>query len=389
MKIGGMIIYFAIFVSGIVLLIFYCRKFKHYDSPKGDMFNESDQEEDNDQEELIDITAPFEIDHDERNNHFNSNRKDEKRKTFKQVHLFIKSCSLIDNIMSSMEREYDNILRPNQSSYTIKMIKEIFFPQKDINFYRSIVSNETEHDIFNMNEWKKHIDMKMKKYERHHSFVRILPTFFLNFLKVLMHYFGIILTPSNLFKKQYTLYAKYLLRRKYSLPHQTEVDLKNGELLLDGIISLTKTNQFSKAVMKSLKLFVVGAFVIIFMLNIRSEFQIFGISSAVLSNLLLTIVIVCYDSSEQEVFEKTYTVAKRELIESLPGIKPIFQYQQSHNAIETITTSLYKSLYQVIIDEIVAPFKARKVLNEFKNYEYDNKYNEIVSRVIKPVVSSK
>ena len=45
MKIGGMIIYFAIFVSGIVLLIFYCKKFKHYDSPKGDMFNQINIEE--------------------------------------------------------------------------------------------------------------------------------------------------------------------------------------------------------------------------------------------------------------------------------------------------------------------------------------------------------
>lgn len=362
--------------------------------------HEDNEDESSEHEELIDITMPEQPEEtvEERNNKRRieqhrqlqtqmMKRKQQKQKTYKQVHLFLKSCSLVDNFMSSMVNEYDSILRPSQSSYTLKMIKEIFFPQQDINFYKSIIRNETENDMFTLTEWKKHVDQKVKKYERHHSVIRLIPTVILNVIKILMHYFGVLLTPSNLFTKQYTLYAKYFLRRKYSLPHQTEVDLKNSQLLLDGIISLTQTNQFTKAVLKSVKLFVVGAFVIIFMLNIRSEFQIFGISSAVISNLLLTIVVVCYNSSEKEVFERTYTVGKRELVEMFPNMKLILEYQQPHQAIDTITTSLYKPLLGIIIDEMKAPFIARKVLMEFKNYEYGNKYDEIIKKVIQPVLS--
>ncbi|BFU19640.1 hypothetical protein CL6EHI_072010 [Entamoeba histolytica] len=306
-----------------------------------------------------------------------------KKSKQKEENLFIKRCTLSNDLMSKLITQRENELRKG-SRYLYKIIKDIYFPNKEIDFYKSLIQEEHKFHIPNVNQWKERIKNKVNEYKRWYIQPIVLIKLLYNLIVLCLKYFGILLSPSLLLKKQWTYYSQYLLRQTHELGHETEVRMKSAEDVIEGIISLTPIDQFNRAIMRNLRAVFMLVFVVFFTLNIRSEFQLFGISSAVICNILLTIVVLCYDSSQKEIQSQTYDSARDALTECFPQLKNIVrENSKQKDVINYIKKNMYKELYQCLIDEIIAPLKVYKIL---KQCGTNSDVNEILQNVIKPVI---
>ncbi|KAL7711621.1 Autophagy-related protein 9 [Entamoeba marina] len=240
--------------------------------------------------------------------------EDDENKNNKTRNMFIERCAMHRNFMSKYINENDNIVRGG-SHYLFKIIKDIYFPNKDFDFFNTI--SDMSHPKYDSSNkiWINRITEKKNDYVRKHSHLFVIVSGIYNIITLALKYFGLLLTPSSLTKED------------DSLPHEIETLFKKAEPLVEEVVSLTPKNQFVIATLRNLRGVMVVLLVVVFTMNLRNEFQLFGISSTIILNVLITIVLFSYNSSDKEIHSETFDEAMNKLYEVLPRLKD-FLYQK-------------------------------------------------------------
>ncbi|ELP94447.1 hypothetical protein EIN_047400 [Entamoeba invadens IP1] len=293
--------------------------------------------------------------------------------------LFVKYCTLRSNLLSRYVIENETGMR-GRSKYLYRIIQDIYFPPKDFDFYKSLSSQENPNYQRNYNCWKSRVEKRKKYYLRWHSSLFVIISATYNLLILLLRYFGMLLTPSSLTDNTWTPYAKNALRRNNSLPHETETLFGAAKEVIEGLIELTPVNQFKRACMRNLSSVVVVVFVVFFTMNMRNEFIICGVSSALVCNILLTASVMCYGLSNKKIYTKTFHEAEEEINHMFPQIRTMIgREQQQGDITKYIKSKLYVDFYEFFLRELLAPF----VVNEnIKNFSENEVLKEVQTKVI-------
>ncbi|KAL7714459.1 Autophagy-related protein 9 [Entamoeba marina] len=289
--------------------------------------------------------------------------EDDENKNNKTRNMFIERCAMHRNFMSKYINENDNIVRGG-SHYLFKIIKDIYFPNKDFDFFNTIS------------------DMSHPKYDssnkiwinRKHSHLFVIVSGIYNIITLALKYFGLLLTPSSLTKRRWSPYAINILRPKDSLPHEIETLFKKAEPLVEEVVSLTPKINLGV---------IVVLLVVVFTMNLRNEFQLFGISSTIILNVLITIVLFSYNSSDKEIHSETFDEAMNKLYEVLPRLKDFISEMDQIDQIQYIKSHLFVSLYEYLYNEIKAPLTIKEKLS---NFEKEHIITDVQEKVIKEVI---
>ena len=98
----------------------------------------------------------------------------------------------------------------------------------------------------------------------------------------------------------------------------------------------------------------------------RSQFVVFGINSSIIVNVLLTVVLYCYTTKEDE-YVGSVDQATKSLEERFACLKDYFNEKKNQNEKTKILSELlYVRYWKLLVRELIAPLHVNSVLKKLE-----------------------